>query len=125
HSAANACLDALAERLRAEGLPAVSICWGAWAEVGAAARAGSGVARRGLQPMLPQDALAAFGHAMMAEHPVIGVLAVDWVRFLDRFPAGARPPLFSTVEPAIAKPSLRVEQPAAIAPTAQNLALQL
>ena len=86
HSAANACLDALAERRRAEGLPAVSICWGAWAEVGAAARAGSGVARRGLQPMPPQDALAALGHAMTAEHPVIGVLAVDWPRFLDRFP---------------------------------------
>jgi acyl carrier protein len=125
HSAANACLDALAERRRAEGLPAVSLCWGAWAEVGAAARAGSGVARRGLQPMPPQDALAAFGHAMTAEQPVIGVLAVDWARFLDRFPAGLRPPLFSSVEPVATKPALAIGQRTATTPAAQSLALQL
>jgi acyl carrier protein len=125
HSAANACLDALAEQRRAEGLPAVSICWGAWADVGAAARAGSGVARRGLQPMPPQDALAALGHAMTAEPPVIGVLAVDWTRFLDRFPAGMRPPLFASVEPATAASSLPIGQPTAVVPTVQSLALQL
>ncbi len=125
HSAANACLDALAERRRAEGLPAVSLCWGAWAEIGAAARAGSGVARRGLQPMAPQDALAALDHAMTAESAVIGVLAVDWARFLDRFPAGMRPPLFSSVEPVAAKPALPIGQPTAAAPAAQSLALQL
>jgi acyl carrier protein len=125
HSAANACLDALAERRRAEGLPAVSICWGAWAEVGAAARAGSGVARRGLQPMPPQDALAALGHAMTAEQPVIGVLAVDWARFLDRFPAGMRPPLFASVEPVAVKSSLPTSQATVAAPAAESLALKL
>jgi malonyl CoA-acyl carrier protein transacylase/SAM-dependent methyltransferase/NAD(P)-dependent dehydrogenase (short-subunit alcohol dehydrogenase family)/acyl carrier protein len=125
HSAANACLDALAERRHAEGLPAVSICWGAWAEVGAAARAGSGVARRGLQPMPPQDALAALGHAMTAEQPVIGVLAVDWARFLDRFPADTRPPLFSSVEPAAVKAALPASQGTVTVPVAESLALKL
>jgi SAM-dependent methyltransferase/NAD(P)-dependent dehydrogenase (short-subunit alcohol dehydrogenase family)/acyl carrier protein len=125
HSAANACLDALAERRRAEGLPAVSICWGAWAEVGAAARAGSGVARRGLQPMPPQDALAALGHAMAADAAVLGVLAVDWARFLDRFPSGTRPPMFSSVAPVAARASLPAGQAAAVAPVVQSLAVQL
>ena len=95
HAAANAALDALAERRRAEGLPALSIAWGAWGEIGAAARAGAAVARRGLLPMPPAEALAAFEAALGAADPVVGVLDVDWPRFLDRFPAGGAPPVFA------------------------------
>ena len=38
YSAANACLDALASCRRVTSLSAVSVQWGAWAEVGMAAR---------------------------------------------------------------------------------------
>ncbi|MGH7117139.1 MAG: beta-ketoacyl reductase, partial [Stellaceae bacterium] len=104
HAAANAYLDALAEARRAEGLPAVSIAWGAWAEIGAAARAGASVARRGLMPMAPAEALQALGHAMMAAEPALGVLDIDWSRFLDRF-AGAVPPLFAEFAARTAAPT--------------------
>jgi SAM-dependent methyltransferase/acyl carrier protein len=97
HAAANAALDALAEGRHAAGLPALSINWGAWAEIGAAARAGEGVARRGLLPMQPDAALDALGHAMAGSDAVIGVLDVDWPVFLDRFPPGCRPPLFEAM----------------------------
>ncbi|MGE5269163.1 MAG: SDR family NAD(P)-dependent oxidoreductase, partial [Thiohalocapsa sp.] len=101
HAAANAFLDALAERRRAEGLPAVSIAWGAWGEIGAAARAGAGVARRGLLPMHPDDALAALAHAMTADQPAFGIFVIDWLRFLDRFAGAPLPPLFVEVAPAV------------------------
>jgi len=120
HAAANAGLDALAERRRAAGLPAVSIAWGAWAEVGAAARAADSVARRGLLPMPPAEALDAFGHAMAATDPVVGVLNVDWARFLDRFPSNGVPPMFAATTPAAA----RIHQ-AAPTPEARGLRLGL
>jgi acyl transferase domain-containing protein/SAM-dependent methyltransferase len=117
HAAANAWLDALAERRRAEGLPALSINWGAWAEIGAAAAAGEGVARRGLRPMDPADALAAFSAALGAPEPVLGILDVDWARFLERFPADAVPPFLAGLRTraaadAVARPMAGEAKPA-------------
>ncbi len=103
HAAANAAMDAIAEARRAEGLPALSIAWGAWDEVGAAARAGAGVARRGLLPMAPDQALAALGLALSASQATLGILDVDWGRFLARFAPHPVPPVFGAfrIAPAI------------------------
>ena len=46
YSAANGFLDALADHRQARGLPALSINWGAWSEVGMAARLDEGEQRR-------------------------------------------------------------------------------
>ncbi|MDJ0460164.1 type I polyketide synthase [Streptomyces sp. H27-C3] len=71
YAAANACLDALAQRRRAAGLPAVSLAWGPWAEAGgmqgmlgeAGAAALARMARAGVSPLSPDEGLTLFDTA--------------------------------------------------------------
>jgi acyl transferase domain-containing protein/trans-aconitate methyltransferase/acyl carrier protein len=120
HAAANAAMDAIAEARRAEGLPAISIAWGAWDEVGAAARAGAGVARRGLLPMAPDQALAALGLALSASRATLGILDVDWGRFLARFAPHPVPPVFSAFRVAPASSTVAEARGPAVAATLRD-----
>ncbi|MEU0050341.1 SDR family NAD(P)-dependent oxidoreductase [Streptomyces sp. NPDC006309] len=71
YAAANAFLDALAARRRAEGLPALSLGWGLW-ETGQGMAAGLGeselrrLARDGILPLPADRALALFDRALTA-----------------------------------------------------------
>jgi acyl carrier protein len=63
YAAANAMLDALAHRQRTRKIPAVSIDWGTWSEVGLAAAAenrGARLETHGMTPLRP-----AFGQALL------------------------------------------------------------
>ena len=92
HAAANAFMDGLAARRRADGLPALSINWGPWGEAGAAVRLGliDTLARHGLQPLAPATALSAFAALLRVggseRHlpPQVGVLSVDWDAYLPQ-----------------------------------------
>nr|WGN98083.1 Agt33 [Streptomyces argenteolus] len=68
YAMANAALDALAERRRAAGLPALSLAWGPWADGGMTrGTAESQLKRVGLVPLAPDAALAALDTALTAD----------------------------------------------------------
>ncbi|GAA0604022.1 hypothetical protein GCM10010174_20650 [Kutzneria viridogrisea] len=89
YAAANAFLDALAERRRAEGKPATSIAWGPWAEGGMAADevVAARLSRSGTPPMTPARALLALRQAVASGEPFVAVADVDWERFAPGFTA--------------------------------------
>ncbi|MGE3909405.1 MAG: type I polyketide synthase [Chloroflexota bacterium] len=100
YAAANAFLDALAHRRRAEGLPATSINWGPWAEVGMAAalseRDRQRFAEHGISMISPEQGLDLFGK-ILHQHPAqVAVLPIDWS-------------VFATCEPVMSSRSLWVD----------------
>jgi polyketide synthase 12/myxalamid-type polyketide synthase MxaB len=97
HAAANAFLDALAHDRRARGASAVSINWGPWRDIGAAASAELGVrmVSHGMGMMSPSEGILALD-AILRRRPVqVGVLPVDWPVFIGQHGVGKEPPLLA------------------------------
>ncbi|WP_285548852.1 type I polyketide synthase [Streptomyces lavendulae] len=100
YAAANACLDALAEQRRADGLPATSIAWGAWGDSGLATGSDAVTARMrrgGLLPMAPDLAITALQQALDRDETTLVVAGVDWERFTAAFTTGRPSPLLTGV----------------------------
>jgi A-type KR domain-containing polyene macrolide polyketide synthase len=97
YAAANAFLDALAERRRAGGLPATAVAWGAWAEAGMATDTAvhDRLSRRGVEPMDPALALGAMRQALENGEATVTVTSMDWERFVPSFTATRPSPLLS------------------------------
>ncbi|MFF3411450.1 type I polyketide synthase [Streptomyces sp. NPDC002742] len=90
YAAANALLDGLAERRRAQGLPATAVAWGPWAGGGMAEADGADerLRRRGLTPMPATLAVAGLRQALESGEATATVADVDWERFLPPFTLG-------------------------------------
>jgi acyl transferase domain-containing protein len=104
YAAANAWMDALAHRRRSEGLAATAINWGAWGEVGMAARLDEATRRRkgewgaGVIPL--QDGLAALGLLIGGGAAQIALLPIDWPALLAHLPE-PRPAFLTEVAVAV------------------------
>ncbi|GAB3412746.1 type I polyketide synthase [Flindersiella endophytica] len=113
YAAANACLDALAQARHAQGLPAVSLAWGLWADESTMTE-GLGeadlrrMARSGIVALPAEAALALFDAAVVAQVPVLAAAQLD-LAALD--PDVAPPPLRALAHAARPSPAVPQRTP--------------
>ncbi|WP_216587347.1 type I polyketide synthase, partial [Streptomyces brasiliscabiei] len=105
YAAANAHLDALAARRRAQGRTALSVAWGPWEGTGMAdGDAGAGLRRHGLVGLRPETALTALRQALDTGRTEVVVADVDWRRFVPVFTSGRPSRLLGTLTETAAAP---------------------
>ncbi|MDM8520038.1 type I polyketide synthase [Anaerolineales bacterium HSG6] len=87
YTAANSFLNRLADYRQARQLPALSISWDTWSQVGAAAQRvkqeQTSMAQQGRGTVSPKQGLPILDRLLSQKHQgTVGVLAIDWQRFL-------------------------------------------
>ncbi|MGA5566858.1 type I polyketide synthase, partial [Streptomyces platensis] len=87
YAAANAYVDALAERRAAEGLAATCLAWGPWGETGMASDASMArrMRRGGVSPLQPDLAVEAMGNAIRSGTPGLVIADIAWADFRAAF----------------------------------------
>ncbi len=107
YAAANAFLDGLVHHRQNLGLPALSLNWGPWAEVGMGAqldeRSQNRMAEQGLTPIPTETGLQLMAEMMAQPQPQVGVIPIDWAAFMASASgqaSGASAPLLENVKPA-------------------------
>ena len=123
YAAANAFLDALAHVRRAGGLPATSMAWGPWAQLGTSSMMENlstadidRLARSGLPLLAEDEALALFDAAFASDEAVLAAARFDLAALRARASAGLlSPPLRGLVRTPLRRASAGAGSPAAVA----------
>jgi acyl transferase domain-containing protein/NADPH:quinone reductase-like Zn-dependent oxidoreductase/acyl carrier protein len=108
YAAANAFVDALMHYRRGLGLPGLALDWGVWRDVGMAAadpaRRLAPLQARGIDGIGPDEGMAAMEALLASRLVQVGILPVDWNRYLggtaDRAPA-----LLAQLASAVVRPA--------------------
>ena len=84
HVVANTFLDTLAHYRKAQGLPGLSLNWGAWSDIGEAARrkADRQMNLKGIGSIAPQEGLVILEKLFNQSSPQVGIVPIDWSRFI-------------------------------------------
>ncbi|MEM7050085.1 MAG: SDR family NAD(P)-dependent oxidoreductase [Acidobacteriota bacterium] len=116
HAAANAALDALARLRRQAGLPALTLGWGAWSEVGGAAGGDleTRLAARGMATLSPRQGLEVLAQSLTLDAAELVILPVLWRRWRETS-SPPLPPRFDALGQTPRVPSTGREGPAAVA----------
>ncbi|MDQ1647675.1 MAG: hypothetical protein QOJ50_3859 [Cryptosporangiaceae bacterium] len=107
YAAANVFLEALARRRHAEGLPAVALAWGLWAQdsgltAGLGDRDRARMAKAGITPLPSDRALALLDLASRVDEPLLVPLGLDLAALRARARSGDLPaPLTGLVRAAV------------------------
>ncbi len=78
YASANSYMDALAYFRHQQGLPALAISWGPWAEVGLAAKLTERHRASGLIAFKPNEGIKAFELALTLNVPHMSIANIDW-----------------------------------------------
>ncbi|MGK5629002.1 SDR family NAD(P)-dependent oxidoreductase [Streptomyces sp. URMC 123] len=95
YAAGNAWMDEFVAWRRARGLPATTINWGPWGQVGRGAAMGA----RGHTMLSPREGLAALEHILDHDRPRVGYIDFDLARWLKAYPETAALPFFTQLLP--------------------------
>ncbi|WP_216207231.1 type I polyketide synthase [Amycolatopsis aidingensis] len=115
YATANAWLDAFTAWRRAKGLPAATVQWGAWAEIGGAAGKDNPV----LEPMPPREGIAALSAVLASGRGQTAITRLDTEAVLELFPRLAQRPFFAELvapgQAAVTEPGAGIDAIRALA----------